>query len=443
MRQQTKTDYYLLILLSAIAAIIIFPVLGRVELSADELLLANLSHKFTSSGISSVFDGQGDDFPGNFYAYLCSVTMNLFGLSDKYAVRLPSAIIVMMLTLGLFEFRNKDEKPSKSFLAALLFLSSYTVSASAYHANQTTIMSLFFIFALSSAYHWLKLPSRNKAYLTMLTTACATIFMGILVPVAICLTGYIFMLLQGNMKFSKFLKYTAISATGTVIAYLTVIFITNDTTSAQNVLGVSQITAPLEQYGKLVTFAGHLFFSIFPWSVPIIIALFWIIANPSWFRNKFLALTLFKQFGVILFAISIPTFFALNRLSIIMLLASIYFNMPIISSFLLSQIHNHSITWRITGGIFASATGCMTLLLAAIAFGADITVCGYGLSDNYYWSFWTTAIAILIFICIYTLWRNQRTIHFNNRYLYNIVILYLLAQLLYKAYINPFLTTSI
>ena len=45
-----------------------------------------------------------------------------------------------------------------------------------------------------------------------------------------------------------------------------------------------------------------------------------------------------------------------------------------------------------------------------------------------------------IVVSLYTLTRNQRTIRFNNRYLYNIVILYLLAQILYKVYINPYLT---
>lgn len=56
---------------------------------------------------------------------------------------------------------------------------------------------------------------------------------------------------------------------------------------------------------------------------------------------------------------------------------------------------------------------------------------------------WSTGVVLLlsaIVVSLYTLTRNQRTIRFNNRYLYNIVILYLLAQILYKVYINPYLT---
>lgn len=230
------------------------------------------------------------------------------------------------------------------------------------------------------------------------------------------------------------------TAVGTAAAYIIVLFITNDKQSADNVLGIGQATYALEEYGKLHSFLVHTFFSIFPWSVPIIIALFWIACNPSWLRNKFLALSLFKQFGVVVFIISIPTLIAVNRLSLVMLLAAIYFNMPMISSFLLSQIHNHSVTWRITGGIFAALIASLAILFIATKAGFDISFTGFALTGISGWSIWSITLLFCILASLYTLWRNQRTIRFNNRYLYNIVILYLLAQILYKAFINPYLT---
>ena len=162
--RQIKAQYSLLALLLAIAATVIFPALGRVGLQSDEIMLADLARQFSSSGVSSVFDVHGTDFPGNFYAYLVSLTKNMFQLTDAFAVRLPSAIIIILLTLGMFQFRGQNETLNKSFLASLLFLSSYTVSALAYHANVITIMSLFFIFALSSLYHWIKRPSAEKRH---------------------------------------------------------------------------------------------------------------------------------------------------------------------------------------------------------------------------------------------------------------------------------------
>ena len=438
--RQIKAQYSLLALLLAIAATVIFPALGRVGLQSDEIMLADLARQFSSSGVSSVFDVHGTDFPGNFYAYLVSLTKNMFQLTDAFAVRLPSAIIIILLTLGMFQFRGQNETLNKSFLASLLFLSSYTVSALAYHANVITIMSLFFIFALSSLYHWTKRPSAEKAWYLITASACSAIFIGILSPVIILTIGIIFSFLQDTDKTSKAIKTLFMTAVGTAAAYIIVLFITNDKQSADNVLGIGQATYALEEYGKLHSFLAHTFFSIFPWSVPIIIALFWIACNPSWLRNKFLALSLFKQFGVVVFIISIPTLIAVNRLSLVMLLAAIYFNMPMISSFLLSQIHNHSVTWRITGGIFAALIASLAILFIATKAGFDISFTGFALTGISGWSIWSITLLFCILASLYTLWRNQRTIRFNNRYLYNIVILYLLAQILYKAFINPYLT---
>ena len=104
MIKHTKVENSLSVLLAATAIIVIFPVLGRVEPQPDEILIANLARQFSSSGISSVFDGHGSDFPINFYSYLVSLTMNLWNLPDTYSVRLPSAIIITLLTTGMFLF---------------------------------------------------------------------------------------------------------------------------------------------------------------------------------------------------------------------------------------------------------------------------------------------------------------------------------------------------
>lgn len=433
-----KAKDSLFILLSISAAIVLFPTLGRVGLQPDERYIADLATQFSGLGVTGVFEGHGEDFTTNFYAYLVSIVMNLSNMPIAYAVRIPSATIILALTLGMFRFRGKNEKLSKAFLAALLFLSSYMVSSLAYHATPISIMSLTLIFSLSALYHWIKEPSTQKFYLTIATTACASIFLGILAPITVLALGIVFMLLQDDRgRISRYVKLAAISLAATILAYGILIFITNDTEIAGKVIGVEQITRPLAEYAKIEIFVKQVVFSIFPWSIPIIVALGWIACNPSWLKNKFLALSLLKQFGAILFLLSIPSFFALNRLSLVMLLTSIFFNMPVISSFLLSQIHNHTVTWRITGSIFAGLIALFLGIFIAVRFGAKIHLFGYSLSDAGEWSVWSVMLVATTITGLYTLWRSQRTIRFNNRYLYNIVILYLLAQLLYKAYINP------
>ena len=187
--------------------------------------------------------------------------------------------------------------------------------------------------------------------------------------------------------------------------------------------------------------ALQLVFSIFPWSVPLIVALGWMAVNPRWLRDRFLAMSLLKQFGVIVFILTLPLITALNGLSIIMLLTAIYFNVPLVAHFLLSQTHNHSVTWRISGFIFSLIITALAVAYVVAVSGVNICIFGYAFRPE--GGVWSTGVVLLlsaIVVSLYTLTRNQRTIRFNNRYLYNIVILYLLAQILYKVYINPYLT---
>lgn len=434
-----KAKDSLFVLLLVTAVVIIFPPLGRVPLQPDEIVLSTLAEKFAKLGIGSVFTDTSADFLSNFYAYIVSVCHNNLDISDTLAVRLPSAVIILLLTLGLYQFCDRRDKLSHSFLAALLFISSYLVSSLAYRASTVSLIALPFIFSLSAVYHWTKSPNLNKTYLLIITTLFTSIFMGILGPVAVWIMGIILLLMQESRKIWQYLRLTANIAAGTVAAYVMIVFITNDTTIATSILGVEQVTESLSEYSKLEIFIRHIVFSIFPWSIPIIIGLFWITANPSWIRRQFLSLNFFRQFGVILFLLAIPTFFAFNRLSLVMLLVAIFFNMSVISSFILSQIHNHTISWRITGSLFGLLIAIFAGMFVALHFGVSIEMFGYRMPPFSDWSVWSILLLVSIAVSLYTLSRNQRTIHLNNRYLYNIVILYILAQLLYKGFVNPYL----
>lgn len=434
---KAKDSLFVLLLLTAV--VIIFPPLGRVPLQPDEIVLSTLAEKFAKLGIGSVFTDTSADFLSNFYAYIVSVCHNNLDISDTLAVRLPSAVIILLLTLGLYQFCDRRDKLSHSFLAALLFISSYLVSSLAYRASTVSLIALPFIFSLSAVYHWTKSPNLNKTYLLIITTLFTSIFMGILGPVAVWIMGTILLLMQQSRKIWQYLRLTANIAAGTVAAYVMIVFITNDTTIATSILGVEQVTESLSEYSKLEIFIRHIVFSIFPWSIPIIIGLFWITANPSWIRRQFLSLNFFRQFGVILFLLAIPTFFAFNRLSLVMLLVAIFFNMSVISSFILSQIHNHTISWRITGSLFGLLIAIFAGMFVALHFGVSIEMFGYRMPPFSDWSVWSILLLVSIAVSLYTLSRNQRTIHLNNRYLYNIVILYILAQLLYKGFVNPYL----
>ena len=390
--KKVNPEYSLLVLLMAVSALVVYLPLGAVGLCGDEEEILGIARGLSDSGFGSLLTPHNaGNFATSFYAYLVSVSINVFGYPATLAVRIPAATVIWLLSCGIFYFRGEHERKDYAFLASLIFISSYSVSALAYHASPLTLTSLFLIAALASLYHWIKRRSRTKALLLVVSTACASLFFGILSPLAMAVTGMIFISIQEKKRVSDYVRLLVLS--------------------------------------------------IFPWSVPLIVALGWMAVNPRWLRDRFLAMSLLKQFGVIVFILTLPLITALNGLSIIMLLTAIYFNVPLVAHFLLSQTHNHSVTWRISGFIFSLIITALAVAYVVAVSGVDICILGYAFRPE--GGVWSTGVVLLlsaIVVSLYTLTRNQRTIRFNNRYLYNIVILYLLAQILYKVYINPYLT---
>lgn len=438
--RKISTERSLLFLIMAIAAVVIFLPLDAVTLFPDEIKILEQAENYIDKGIFQLFDTPPQDFATEAYSYLVSINLNLFHLPDIWAVRTPGALIIWLLTVGIFRYRGEYEQAKYAFLAALIFVSSYSVSAIAYHATPLTLTTISLITSLASVYHWIKRPSKRKAYLLITASAVSSFFFGLLAPIAICIVGLIFMALQGNRKIADYFKVPTLLTVAAMLAFMLAAFVYNDLHTAGKIIGIGQLLEPLSEYSRLQLFALQLLFSIFPWSIPIIIAAGWIATHPQWLKEKFMALSLLKQFGVVIFVMTLPFITALNGLSLIMLLTMIYFNVPIVSHFLLSQAHNHTVTWRITGSIFALLIALFAVAFIAALLGFDFSPFGYSIDLSGNSNTGAYFLLIAIAIAIYSLWRNQRTIRYNNLYLYNIVILYIWAQLLYKAYVNPSLT---
>ena len=332
---KVNPEYSLLVLLMAVLALVVYLPLGAVGLCGDEEEILGIARGLSDSGFGSLLTPHNaGNFATSFYAYLVSVSINVFGYPATLAVRIPAATVIWLLSCGIFYFRGEHERKDYAFLASLIFISSYSVSALAYHASPLTLTSLFLIAALASLYHWIKRRSRTKALLLVVSAACASLFFGILSPLAMAFTGMIFISIQEKKRVSDYVRLLVLLVVSAALAYLLVAFLANSRETARLILGIGSLAEPIAGYSRLNMLALQLVFSIFPWSVPLIVALGWMAVNPRWLRDRFLAMSLLKQFGVIVFILTLPLITALNGLSIIMLLTAIYFNVPLVAHFL-------------------------------------------------------------------------------------------------------------
>lgn len=437
MTTTTNTERSLLALLMVVAAIAVFAPLCASPLNDSEVSLLAIATEMSGHGFGALFSlDYARNFAFNLYAYLVSVGINVFSLSDVAAVRLPSALVIWLLTVGVYHYRGSTEKRSTSFMAALVFLSSYIVISSANTATPLTLTTIFFIAAMASLYHWLKQSSPTKNALLAASTACSMLFFGFFTPIALMAVAVVFVIAQDKPDYLRLLHLALWMIAAIVITFFAVAFFANSRHVAEAVLGIGQFTEPLAEFSHLKMLAMQMVFAIFPWSIPLIMALVWIICHPRWLRDEFRTLSLLKQFGVIAFIFTIPLLSALNGLSFIMIIAAIYFNSPLVAEMMLSQQHNHSITWRIAGTLFAIIVMAVCAFAMMACCGANPTIGAFALKHFDCSAGFVTLLAVVAFN-LYALWRNSRTINRSNRFLYNLISLYIVAQLLYTLYVNP------
>ena len=356
-------------------------------------------------------------------------------IDDVVALRLPGALAVMALTLCLFRFGGSIDRYSSSFLASLLFLSSALVMRLTFRASEVVLPAALFIFALMSIYHWLRLGGRRTFWLVVFSAAIATVLIGATAPIALALMAYVFLLASRPCAVRRFASVTAALLLACFSAFLIIYVLVGDTATAMSIFDIRQQLAEVPGDISMVhVFVNYIVFAIFPWSIPIIISLPWIMRRPGNVYRRFLGLPLLQRYSIIIFLFSLPFMLFVTDLTVGLLLASVYLNMPLIWGYLLMKSGRHDMLWRVAVFDFAAVVAVLLaayVLLARVpAFGAAV---GVSLTSGA--GAWSMVLVAAAFFGIYTLWRNARTIGQNNRFLYNVIFLYITTAVIITGYV--------
>ncbi|MEF9924731.1 MAG: hypothetical protein RR061_01950 [Muribaculaceae bacterium] len=441
MKPKISTQIALLLVLLATILVVIFPILGRAALTADENSLLSLAKSLHGSSLLIIFSGAAmHDIITITYAYIVDLLIALFHGNEKFMLRLPSAIVMIILTLSLFRFDGMIERLNKSFFASMLFLSCGLISLLTFNATEITLPALTIIIALMSLYQWMRKRSQRSIMLIILSTSASTIFLGAIAPSLILIIASIFFVSTRLGTFRNVIIIVSTIIVSCLITFTSVYILTGNENKAIDIFGISSNLAYLagsSENNLASTFLNYVIFAFFPWSIPLIISCFWLFRNPRWIVAHFISLKLLQRFGIVLFLITIPFLFFFTKISLILMVASIFFNMPLVSNYMLSQLTHHPLVWRITGGICAAIVVIGIVIFIVLNNITSIHILDYSISmiDKSI-NGWCIAIIVFLFISIYTLWRNKRNITLNHRYLYNILIIYLLSQMLYIGFIS-------
>lgn len=435
---KVSTDIALLIFLAIVVALIIFPILGNMPTSAmeQELLSMSSAGKMPKE-LGAVFTSGMNPFVAS-YMHIVGLIRGLLPEADELLVlRMPGAVIVMTMTLCLFRFDGGFDRLNASFLASLLFLSSAIVVLVTFQTAPILIPSALFIFAMMSLYHWLHHRSKRYFWLVVFSSSIATTVIGATAPIAMAIMAYVFIVAVRDYDYSRYVTIAVALMLSCILAFLSIYFLVGDSTVALGIFHIGhQIKSlSLVDENMFYVFAKSIALGVFPWSIPLLISVPWLVRNTGWVVASFKRLDLLQRYGIVIFLFSLPSLMFSTELSKILLLTATFFNMPLIGRYFMVQFSHHQNVWRITGAVCATIVGVGTSAFVAVQSGMSIEILGYVLERSQGWSGWCIFITVSIFIGLYSLWRNVREIGNNNRYLYNIIFLYLLAIVLTFGYI--------
>lgn len=440
--QNRKASVYIALftLLLIAVAINILPLIAIIPLNGQEHNILNAVNAMKGSSIDTIFkDATSVDLAENIYAYIVRLFLDFDETNIAFWLRLPSAIITGILTLCLFRFDGTFEKLRNSFVASLVFMSCVYVSILYFQASPILLPGVLTIVSLVSLYHWLRRPTRKKALLLTISIAANLIMVGMIASIIILVIGGIFLATTKIGKLRNWITLVLSLINSLIIAYIAVFIITGDRNLTIDIVcNFSTFASQLNNnISTTAAFFMNVVVALIPTSIPLLLSIPWAIKNYRKVYEKFLNLNLLNRFGIIVFLISIPSFWFYSQFSSVLLLASVFFNSPLIGRILIFQFTHLDRAWRITGiiiGVLAAIGTTLYIILnnGITIMGISLTSCG--------WETWNIILVIFIFISVYSLSRNDREIKRNNRYFFNIIILYLLVQNLTVGYILPYIS---
>lgn len=443
-----STDIALLIFLAAVVVLMIFPVLGNSALNGMEQRMREAIAGGNAIGnLGNIFGSRTDIFYSA-YLYLVELIHGLLpGPCDAIELRLPGAAIVTTMTLCLFRFDGDFERLNSSFLASLLFLSTTIVIETTFAATPVLLPAALFVFAMMSLYHWLHHGTRRYFYLVTFSTTLATMLIGVTAPVSMAIMAYTFIAASDYKAYRRYLAIGLALVGACAAAFFAIYVLTGDSQSASCIFHLQHQFEPTGSIGDNMAsiFLNYVVVGIFPWSVPLLLSLPWLVHKAGRLVGIFRKLTLLQRFGVIIFVFSLPMMLFGTQLSSILLITSLFFNMPLIGKYLLLQFKHHPLVWRITGTACGSIIGLGACAFVLVNVPATSWRMALWLGEEVQelllltngWTPWSIFLTCMIFFTLYTMWRSVREIGSNNRYLYSIITLYLLAITLVVGYVLP------
>lgn len=198
------------IILLAVACITLLPFLGLTDFNTKgEPREAVVAFSILEQNNWILPSNNGGEIPYKppFFHWLIALAGLLNGgVVNEYVSRLPSALALIGMCLGVFAFFSRRKQTGIALLTAVVTLTSFELYRAGMNCRVDMLLTALSVGAMILLYRWWEKGMKNLPWIAILMMSAATLTkgpVGIIIP---CLATGIFMLLRGARFFPVFLK---------------------------------------------------------------------------------------------------------------------------------------------------------------------------------------------------------------------------------------------
>ncbi|MGL4294011.1 MAG: ArnT family glycosyltransferase [Bacteroidales bacterium] len=201
-----KTLFWLLL---AILCVTLLPFLGLNDFhTKGEPREAVVAYSMLETNNWILPENAGGDmaYKPPFFHWCIALASLPFGEVTEYASRLPSALALIAMACAFFLFFAKRTDPHRSFLATLIFVSSFEVHRAAMNCRVDMVLTAMIVMAILQLYKWWENGFRGIPFWAVLFMSLGTLTKGPVGFILPCASCGLFLLLS-KVSFGKaFLK---------------------------------------------------------------------------------------------------------------------------------------------------------------------------------------------------------------------------------------------
>ena len=186
-------------LITILSIVMLIPFLGLTDFNTKgEPREAVVAYTMLEHGNWILPINNGGDIPYKPpFFHWCIAFFSLFiGHVNEFTSRLPSAISLVLMTIGGFVFFAKRKDTQTSLIAALLTLTAFEVHRAGMNCRVDMVNTAFMVGAMYLLYHWWEKGKKQLPWLAILCMSGATLTKGPVGIILPCFVMGVFMLTQ-------------------------------------------------------------------------------------------------------------------------------------------------------------------------------------------------------------------------------------------------------